>query len=220
MIRIWDLAVRTFHWALVGLVTTSLISVNLGGNAMIWHVRAGVAILTLLLFRWVWGAIGSTPARFGTFLQGPAAILAYVRVLLRGEEQPPAGHNPLGGWMVLVMLLALTAQALTGLFSNDDIFTEGPLAHLVSKSLSDTFTSFHSTIAEVILALIALHVVAVLFHLIVRREGLLRPMFTGRIAWPADRPRPDFRFPSPWLAPGILLLVIAAVAAVLWLFAL
>lgn len=220
MIRIWDLAVRIFHWSLVVLVATSLVSVNLGGNAMIWHERAGIAILTLMLFRWIWGLVGSTPARFGAFLRGPSAVFGYLRILLRGEEQPPAGHNPVGGWMVLVLLLALTFQATSGLFSNDDIFTEGPLAHLLSKSASDSVTSLHYLGAKVILVLVAVHIVAVLFHLIVRREGLLRPMFTGRIAWPADRKPPDYRFPSPWLAPGILLLAIAVVAVILWQFAL
>lgn len=218
MIRVWDFAVRAFHWLLVVLVSTSLVTGNIGGSAMLWHERSGITILTLLLFRWIWGVVGSTTARFSYFLHGPMQVAGFLRLLFRGEPHHRLGHNPLGGWMVLLLLLSLTLQATTGLFGNDDIFVDGPLAHLITRHSSDLATTIHRYGATVLMSLIVIHVAAVLLHLLIRREGLLRPMFTGKREWPRELPSPVIHFPNPWLAPGILLLVAALVAAVLWRF--
>jgi len=150
---------------------------------MLYHEWCGEAILALLFFRVAWGFIGSGPSRFDTFLAGPSTVLRYARTLLRREAGHHLSHNPLGGWSVLAMLLALLIQAGTGLFANDDIATEGPLYKWVSKAASDRLTSIHHFNHDVIIVLVAVHVAAVLFHLVYKRENLITPMITGRRSW-------------------------------------
>ncbi|MGB3427775.1 MAG: cytochrome b/b6 domain-containing protein, partial [Burkholderiaceae bacterium] len=135
--RIWDLPTRLFHWTLVVLIAFSVVTVKLGGLWMDWHMRSGYAILTLVLFRILWGFAGSHYARFSTFVHRPATILDY----LRGSLSHGAGHNPLGGLSVLAILAMLLLQASTGLFSNDGNFTEGPLARLVSSAAGERLST-------------------------------------------------------------------------------
>jgi cytochrome b len=182
-VQIWDLPTRLFHWLLVALVAASFASGRVGGNAMLYHEWCGEAILALLIFRVLWGFIGSTPSRFRTFLAGPATVLRYALTLLRRDAGQHLSHNPLGGWSVMAMLLALLAQAGTGLFANDDIATEGPLYKWVSKATSDRLTSIHHLNHDAIIVLIAVHVAAVLFHLIYKKENLITPMITGMKSW-------------------------------------
>jgi cytochrome b len=180
---IWDLPTRLFHWLLAALVAAGFASGKAGGNAMLYHEWCGEAVLALILFRVVWGFIGSGPSRFKTFLAGPSTVLRYARTLLRRDAEPHLSHNPLGGWSVMAMLLALLIQAGTGLFANDDIATEGPLYKWVSKAASDRLTSIHHLHHNVIIVLVAVHVAAVLFHLTYKRENLISPMITGRKSW-------------------------------------
>ncbi|RLA33637.1 MAG: cytochrome B [Gammaproteobacteria bacterium] len=214
-LRVWDLAVRLFHWALLILVVISVTTGLTGGNAMAWHVRSGTLILGLLLFRWCWGFIGSTTARFVDFLHGPRRVFEFTCDLLRNRQALVAGHNPLGGWMVLFMLLSLTLQAITGLFADDEIFTTGPLAHLVSGSTISLLTSIHDINAWIVISLVTVHVAAVLFHLVVRRENLMSPMITGRKSWPEDMPRPMLRFTPAWGAALLFLFTLGTVFATL-----
>jgi cytochrome b len=212
---VWDLPVRLFHWLLVLLVAFQLVSGNIGGNLMRWHMLAGYAILTLVLFRLAWGVAGSTTARFSHFLAGPRAALEFGRRLLSRAPAPHAGHNPIGGWMVIALLGALAVQAGTGLFANDDIATEGPLAALVSKATSDRMTAIHHATYAVLLVLIALHVCAVLYHWLVKKEDLIGAMFSGAKHVPEDlaQKMSAARFASSWRALGLL----AAAAALVWL---
>lgn len=182
-VRVWDLPTRLFHWLLVALVAGSFATGKIGGNAMIYHEWCGEAILALLIFRVVWGFIGSAPSRFGTFLAGPSTVFRYALTLLRRDEDHHLSHNPLGGWSVMAMLLVLLIQAGTGLFANDDIFIEGPLYKWVSKATSDRLTSIHHFNHDVIIVLVAVHVAAVLFHLVYKKENLILPMFTGMKPW-------------------------------------
>ena len=177
-ILVWDLPTRLFHWCLVLLVGASWLTGELG--EMEWHMRSGIAILALVLFRLLWGVFGSTTARFGHFVKAPAAALGYARDLMAGNAAGHLGHNPLGGWMVVLLLALLLSQAGIGLFANDDIFTEGPLYHLVTKSTSDWLTVIHKTLFNVLLACVALHVAAALFYLLVKKENLILPMIHGR----------------------------------------
>ena len=179
-VRVWDLPLRLFHWALVGLIAFSYATAELGIASMQWHMYSGYAILTLLIFRIIWGLVGSRHARFASFLTGPGRILRYAGGLLRGREAHYPGHNPLGALSVVAFLLAIGLQVGTGLFSADDILTEGPLASLVSSDLSEELTDLHEATFNFILALIALHLLAVAFHSFVKREGLIRAMITGR----------------------------------------
>lgn len=177
---IWDLPTRLFHWSLVMLVVAAFITAKVGGNTMAWHGRIGLTILGLLVFRIVWGFTGSTYARFAQFVRGPTAIFAY----LRGEWHG-AGHNPIGALSVLALLAALLAQALTGLFANDDIAFEGYLAALVGNDLSTRITGIHSVLEKVLMALVALHIGAIVFYAHVKKQNLVKPMFTG---WTTGKP--------------------------------
>jgi len=212
-VRVWDLPVRLFHWSLVALFGFSWWSGKTGGNAMEWHVYSGMAILALVLFRLIWGFVGSATARFAHFLRGPRRTLDYAAKLLRRASGHTLGHNPLGGFMVAVMLALLLLQAGSGLFANDDIFTEGPLAHLVTKELSDRLTAIHGLLFNALLGLAAVHVAAVLFYLLFRKDNLVRPMLTGRKRLPEGSAAEPLRFASPWLALAILGLCGAAVYA-------
>jgi len=213
-VRVWDAPVRLFHWLLVLLFAFMLLSGKLKGDWMEWHMRSGYAILALVLFRIMWGFAGSTYARFSNFLTGPSACFAFARKLLARAPAPSAGHNPLGGWMVLVLLLALLFQVGTGLFANDDILIEGPLAPLVTKAVSDRLTGWHYWNIKLLLALVAAHIIAVLYHAFFMKENLIGAMFTGVKRMPADAAGSVVaRFTSPWLA--LVLLAVAAFAVYL-----
>ncbi len=185
VVPVWDVAVRLFHWTLVVLVVTAVVTAKLGGNAMVWHMRSGFAILALVLFRILWGFAGSRHARFASFVRGPREVIAYARAFGAGAHPAVAGHNPLGGWSVVALLLVLLAQATTGLFANDDIATDGPLVKLVTKDLSDTITGLHHRNVWLIGGLVAMHLGAVFYHLLVLRDNLIQPMVTGVKRLPA-----------------------------------
>ncbi len=173
-IRLWDLPLRIFHWSLVAAVVVAVVTGNLGGDWMVWHGRAGLSILGLLVFRIVWGFVGGAHARFRSFWPRPSNVLAY----LRGRWQG-VGHNPLGALSVLVLLALLLAQASTGLFSSDDIAFNGPLFDLVDESLAGRLGGWHHRVSNLLLGFLALHVVAILFYLWVKRDNLVKPMVTG-----------------------------------------
>jgi cytochrome b len=195
-----------FHWLLAVLVIISFVTGNIGGNAMQYHEWSGFTILALLLFRLGWGVAGSRESRFVTFIRGPSAVVRYAATLLRSDSTPSFGHNPLGGWSIMAMLLALLVQAATGLFANDDIVTEGPLFDWVSKASSDGLTRVHKLNQDVIIVLVSIHILAVLFYLFYKRENLVKPMITGLKEWHGS----GFQSPtgSNWLAA-----VIAGLAA-------
>ena len=210
-IKVWDLPTRVFHWALFLAVTAAILTALQGGNWMVWHERAGLSILGLLAFRLVWGFLGSTYARFGQFVPTPGKILAYLRGYWHEE-----GHNPLGALSVFALLIVLLLQAGSGLFTNDDIAFDGPLYGLVTKSTSDWLTSLHRQGLWVILALVSLHVLAVLFYVLVRKNNLIRPMITGWKSAPADGSRSASARGGPLWA---LLLAILVSAAAVWIAA-
>jgi cytochrome b len=173
-IRIWDLPLRLFHWALVACLVGSLVTVNLGGNWMVWHMRFGYAILSLVLFRIVWGFVGSRYARFTEFVSGPSRVMGYLRGAPGLGVSP--GHSPLGSLSVIALILLLLVQAVLGLFANDDIFTEGPLARHISKETSDALTGWHQRNGLAVFALAALHVGAIAFYRFFRGQRLVRAM--------------------------------------------
>ena len=208
--KVWDLPVRLFHWALVVLILAAWCTQEF--NFMDWHVWTGYAILTLLLFRIAWGVIGSDTARFTRFLRSPMAALRHLAHLRRREPDREIGHNAAGGWMVLVMLVLIAVQAGTGLFANDDANTEGPLMHVVDKDQSNFLSHIHSLNFKLIEAVIVLHVLAIILYAVLKRQNLVRPMLTGTKLMPADAAAP--RLVNPVWA--VLTLAVAA-AAVAWL---
>lgn len=207
-IKVWDLPTRMFHWALVVLVFLAWLTQQLESDT--WHYRVGETILTLLLFRIVWGFVGSDTARFVKFLRSPKAALEHLSHLRRQEPDTEVGHNAAGGWMVIGLLGLLALQTVTGLFSQDEDVTEGPLKHLISDGRSNFITKIHSTVFWVIVVAIALHVAAVIAYRVVKRHDLVRPMLTGTKPLPAGTPAP--RLVSPLWAVLILALAAGAVA--------
>lgn len=180
---IWDLPTRLFHWLLAALIGFSWWAQE---DHLDWHRISGFAIAGLLVFRLWWGVAGSSTARFSGFLKGPGAILAY----LKGSGPGAVGHNPLGGWSVAAMLLALVVQVGLGLFSVDqDGFESGPLAKYVSFDTGRLAAGGHEIVFNILLGLIVLHLAAIGWYA-ARRQNLVRPMITGRGTLPEGAAKP------------------------------
>ena len=189
LVRVWDLPTRVFHWLLAALVIASIVSAKIGGNAMPWHFRFGYVIFTLLLFRAVWGLVGGRWSRFTSFVYAPATTLRYLRGRSRVDEFHDVGHSPLGALSVLALLALLAAQIATGLFADDEISNTGPLIKFVSGATSAALTGWHKTYGQrLIIGLSILHVAAVVFYLVRRKNNLVRPMWTGDKLLPPDVP--------------------------------
>lgn len=179
-VRVWDPALRAFHWLLAILVTANWLLGQFGPNVMTLHFWLGYAILALLAFRLVWGFIGPRSARFVTFLRGPSAILAYLRGMFRRDPSHWPGHNPLGALSVIAMLAVLLAQVGTGLISDPlDYVNVGPLADQVSSATARKAVGWHRLGGNLIFLLVVLHVAIILFYRLWKNEDLVRPMITG-----------------------------------------
>ena len=176
--RIWDLPTRLFHWALTACVVSSFTTGKLGGDWLTWHFRSGYAIAALLLFRFLWGFAGSRYARFANFLPSPSRLWSTLRSTA-GAVPASAGHGAIGTLSVYALLIVLALQISTGVFSNDGSFTEGPWVKFVSSALSDRLSTVHYYNHWLIAGLVALHVAAIAFYLLARKEDLLSPMLTG-----------------------------------------
>jgi cytochrome b len=209
-IKVWDLPTRLFHWTLVALMIAQWLTAE-NDSTMGYHIWGGYAVLTLVLFRLIWGFVGSDTVRFRDFVRGPGAALEYIKALLRGETPLYLGHNPMGGWSIVAMLGLLLIQAGTGLFANDDITTEGPLYAWVSKGTSDWLTTIHKLNFNLLLLVIAVHISAVLFYLFVKRENLIHPMLSGRKHLPPDLANAAPRIVSPWIGLAVLAVAVVAV---------
>ncbi|OMG67481.1 cytochrome B [Stutzerimonas balearica] len=183
-IRLWDLPLRAFHWLFATAVTAAIVTGWLGGGLMVWHGRLGLLVLGLLVFRLVWGLCGSTYARWSRIFAAAFGIRAY----LRGSWQE-AGHNPLGSLSVLAMLLLVGFQVGSGLVATDDIAFQGPLNALVGAASADLFSGLHRQAKWLLLALIGLHLLAILYYTLVRRLPLVGAMLNGcgRREHPAQR---------------------------------
>ena len=173
-IRVWDLPTRLFHWVLV-LCFAGLWYTGKEGD-MDRHLILGFIVLGLIVFRTGWGLAGSDYSRFRALQLSIPRALRYIR---KGLKTDYPGHNPLGSWAVVALLLGLSVQVGSGLFANDSILTEGPLARFVSGATSDWLTTVHSFNFDILLALVALHISAVLFHTLVKREDIIPGMITG-----------------------------------------
>ena len=179
-IRVWDPALRFYHWTLALLVVVNWLLGQFGPNVMTLHFSLGYAILALLVFRIIWGFVGPAPARFGTFLRGPSAVAGYLRHVLDRSPSHWFGHNPLGALSVIAMLLALIWQVGTGLISDpEDFVNVGQLAGDVPGWLSRKAVGWHSLGGSIVLILLFLHVAMILFYRLWKNEDLVRPMITG-----------------------------------------
>ena len=204
---VWDLPVRLVHWLLAGLIAFSWWSVH--NHHTDWHIWSGCAILTLLIFRILWGFVGSSTARFATFVRGPRAIASYFRGTWFG-----IGHNPLGALSVLALFAALAVQVSLGLISEDeDGIYMGPLAKLVSIDTSDKARDIHEFWFNVILGLVVLHLLAILYYRL-RGKDLTLPMITGRAELEPDAQ--PMRPGKWWVA---LLCLAAGIGITRWIIA-
>ena len=204
---VWDRPTRIFHWVLVVLVVVCYLSGRNGWFEI--HIPAGQALLVLVLARIVWGFVGSSSSRFRAIVRPARAVVAYLSTLVRRAPDGHAGHNPLGGLSVVAMLLVLIVQTSLGLFAVDvDGLHEGPLSLLVSYDAAREASELHATVVDGLLILVGLHIAAVLFHLLYKRENLTKAMLTGRgrIAKGMTPPR----LVSDWR--GVLVLVLSAAA--------
>ena len=212
-VRVWDLPTRLCHWALAVLIALQYATGEFGVLDWNWHFRLGYATLALLVFRVLWGVCGSQTSRFGEFVRGPRVVLRYVSAQFSTNPQRSIGHNPLGGWSVLALLACTAVQTLSGLFASDELADDGPLAAHVGARTVRWLTRVHAWNQNLLLALVVLHVAAVLLYLVLKREDLIVPMLTGRKPLAAA---PALRFASPWLALGLFAASCAAVAALVW----
>lgn len=208
-IRVWDLPTRLFHWALAAAVIGLAITGTVGGNAMVWHFRFGYSVLTLLLFRIVWGLVGGRWSRFWAFIYSPASVINYLKG--KGKPEHGVGHSPIGAGSVFAMLGFLLAQVGTGLLSDDEIAFAGPLTRFVSNATVGLATNYHTNIGKwIVLALVVLHVVAIVVYLR-RKHNLVGAMLHGDkelvTAVPASRDDTASRL----LALGVLLVCAAGV---------
>ncbi|WP_341913595.1 cytochrome b/b6 domain-containing protein [Polaromonas sp. YR568] len=208
-IRVWDLPTRLFHWALVAAVIGLAITGTLGGNAMVWHFRFGYSVLTLLLFRIVWGLVGGRWSRFGAFIYSPASVINYLKG--KGKPEHGIGHSPIGAGSVFAMLGFLLAQVGTGLLSDDEIAFSGPLTRFVSNATVGLATNYHKNIGKwILLALVVLHIAAIALYLW-RKHNLVGAMLHGdkELVTAAPASRDDMA--SRLLALGVLLVCAAGV---------
>ena len=176
--RIWDLPTRLFHWLLAALVIFSFTTGKLGADWLTWHFRSGYAIASLLLFRLLWGFAGSRYARFASFLPSPSQIWRTVSSESRALRVS-AGHSEIGTLSVYALLVVLAVQVGTGVFTNDGSFTEGPWVKFISEALSNRLSRIHYYNHWLVVGLTALHVAAIAYYLLARKEDLLTPMLTG-----------------------------------------
>jgi cytochrome b len=181
-VRVWDAPVRVMHWLMVLLLAASWWTAETG--RMEWHQYSGFTMLALLLFRVYWGFFGSSTARFGNFVRGPRAIAGY----LKGRWAQMPGHNPLGALSVVALLGLLLAQVVLGLFAVDvDGIESGPLSIYVSFDTGRTAAKWHHTVFDTLMWLAVLHVLAVFYYVLVRKENLIGAMFSGRRAFPSEQ---------------------------------
>lgn len=210
-VRLWDLPVRVVHWSLVLLMPALWWTAE--RSQLFLHQRLGYLALALLVFRLFWGVVGGSTARFSGFVKGPKAIVAYLRGLFAKGQAPVIGHNPVGGWSVLSLLTLLIAVIGTGLFAEDtDGLEPGPLNYLIQGDLSAGMGHWHHLLFNLLLAFIALHLLAIAFYAVIKRENLVGPMLTGRreMAAPAIAPT----FAPAW---RVIVGVVIALGLIWWI---
>jgi cytochrome b len=210
-VRVWDLPTRLFHWLVALLVAAEYLTARL--NWMGSHVLAGEALLALLLFRLVWGLIGSDTSRFSRFVAAPRQAIHHLAGLFRREPDRQIGHNAAGGWMVLLLLALLLGQTLTGIIANNDVADgDGPLTDLMPAWLANLVTDLHSYLWDALLVAVALHVTAIALYAAAKGHNLVGPMLSGRKRLARDQTPPRLA-PLAWSLP--VLAGSAVVAALL-----
>jgi cytochrome b len=182
-ILVWDFPTRLFHWATVALIALAYVAYLLGW--MDWHARAGDAVLTLVVFRLLWGFFGSDTSRFSRFVAAPRAAFAHLRRLFVREPDRQVGHNAAGGWMVLLLLALVLGEALSGIYLQNDVANQGPLTDITPARIANAITASHWIFWDALLAAIAIHILAIAAYATAKGHDLVRPMVTGVKMLPA-----------------------------------
>ncbi|MEM8795999.1 MAG: cytochrome b/b6 domain-containing protein [Pseudomonadota bacterium] len=179
--KVWDLPTRLFHWALAAVVITGwYLGYYREFSTIDYHFYLGYATGGLLVFRLIWGIIGPPSARFSNIVPGPRRLVTYIASITKRRPSGVAGHNPLGGLSVVALLAVLTVQVLAGLFAEDDsLFASGPLESYVSLRWTAFANEVHYISSRILLVLVGLHLTAILFYQVWKRENLITPMLTG-----------------------------------------
>jgi cytochrome b len=205
-VRIWDLPTRLFHWMLAAAVLGAAGTAWVGGNAMVWHMRCGLTVMALLLFRVIWGLLGGRWSRFVSFIYSPATLMRYLRGEVRPGDHFEAGHSPLGALSVFGLLGVLAVQVATGLVADDEIAFRGPLNRFVSTARGLAATGWHADIGWwILLALVVLHIAAIVFYRVRKQTDLIRPMLSG------DKPIPPAAADTPPSEDSVRTRAVAAV---------
>ena len=178
---IWDLPLRLFHWLFACSIVASYVTAKLGFDWMQWHFYLGYWTIGLLVFRLLWGFFGPRHARFGSFIRNPSAVWLYLKHVLHRDTEPSIGHNPVGGLMVILMLALVAVQATTGLFATDDVAWAGPYNPSVSSATASRLSSIHSINFNFIMGAVGLHVAAILFYALYKKQNLVVPMLHGHL---------------------------------------
>jgi cytochrome b len=208
-VRVWDLPTRAFHWLLALAVIGLVVTAKVGGNAMLWHMRLGLAVLALLSFRIIWGLVGGRWSRFASFVYAPGTVLRYLRGQQRPGDHFEVGHSPVGALSVFALITLLLVQVGTGLIADDEIATTGPLNRYVASATGLLATGWHKSWGQwILLGLVALHIVAIVVYKL-RGKNLVTPMITGDKPLPADVPAAQ----DSLATRGLAALVLAACAA-------
>ena len=174
-IVVWDLPLRLFHWLLVISFALAYVTAEISGLWLVWHEMIGMLIISLILFRVLWGFVGSEYSRFSHFFPTPKRLKQFFLT-----DESPVGHSPLGALSVFALLLVVFSVACLGLFSlNDDAEFYGPFYDLVNAEWVERLTIWHSQIFDVSLIFIFLHVLAIIFYLFYKKKNLIYPMITG-----------------------------------------
>jgi len=211
-IRVWDIPTRIFHWSLASLFLFLILSVKVFDNMMEWHMRAGYAVLALILFRILWGLFGSHFSRFTQFLRSPVTALRYLGGIVSGKAEHTLGHNPAGGWMVIFLLLGMGLQGLTGLFISDEIFWDAPFYGALSDDLTSIAGQIHHTLQNVLIGFVCVHIAAVLWHRFRYQDPLIGAMIHG------NKPSGQASSESEHRFPLIAFLIIAALSVSLFVW--
>lgn len=208
--KIWDGPTRLFHWLLVISIGAQYITAEWLSDAMQWHFYIGYFTLGLVLFRLFWGVIGTTYAKFSSFIYPPRSIVEYCKTLPARNSKHYAGHNPAGGVVVVLLLVMIALQAISGLFMTDDVFLDGPYRYMASDKVLDIMSAIHNQLFWVIVGFVALHICAVLFYVLYKKQPLIRAMFSGKK--PVDAISIAH---SKWLIAFVVIILTAALIYVL-----
>lgn len=207
---VWDVPTRLFHWLTAVLLLVAYLTWRF--EWMDWHAWSGDALLTLVIFRVLWGFFGSDTARFANFIAWPRAALNHLSRAFRREPDRQVGHNPAGGLMVLLLVALLLGETLSGLYVNNDVVDEGPLTEFVAAPVANAITALHWMIWDALLAAVALHLLAILAYALAKGQNLLTPMITGKKTMPASVAQPRM---TSVIRAGFLLALSALAAALL-----